>query len=583
MSVQVEPEKRKKRKPKAEPPRDPYCARAEKYARAIVAGDIAASKVTVACCARFLRDLESQKNPAWPYRFDEFLGGRACEFLEELPHVEGPLAGELLKLGDWQCFVQANVWGWVRKADGCRRFSRVEEWIPRGNGKSFFVSGNCTYATGATGEGGAQVASAATTREQAKIVLDVSRRQLELAPELAEKLGLEVSKHAIYQHATFSRYRALSSEAKTADGKNLYFVSCDELHAHPDRGLYDILLTGLGKRKEGTMYVISTAGDNHSGIGYERYSLAKKIAFGIVDDDQTFVAIWEADEDDPWDDERTWAKANPNLNVSVDINQLRQEAATAKTIASARSSFFTRRLNWWVGASQAFINLTHWDRCVDRSFSREALRADGVPLWVGLDLASKKDITCIAFVWRKMVEGEPHYWIAVDSYLPESAVDESGNASYRGWVADGFITVNDDDEIDYRVIMKKLQDAHAEYTIQQLAYDNYQPAAVVAQEAKAWLGDDLVVEVRGHYLHMNGPMRELEAALAGGRIHLEPNPCLRWMASNLIGKSRGDEVRPEKEHDANKIDGPVAILMALNRCAGSEMAPYSDGEGLREL
>lgn len=572
---------RKKRPTKkaAAPPRNPYCDRAERYARRVVAGEIPASKVTTACAMRFLRDLDRQFEAEWPYRFDEHLAGRACEFLETLPHVEGPLAGELCKLEDWQCFVQAQIWGWVRKADSLRRFSRVEIWCPRGQGKSFFASGNGTYATAATGEGGAQVATAATTREQAKIVLDVSRRQLELAPELATELGLEVTKHAIFQQRTFSRYRAISSEAKTADGKNLYFAICDELHAHPDRRLYDILLTGLGKRKEGTMFVISTAGDNTSGIGFERYTHAKKIALGLVEDDRTFVAMWEADDDDPWDEEQTWAKANPNLKVSVDIEQLRSEVATARVTASARSSFFTRRLNRWVGASRAFVNLAHLDAAWDDSWSREDFV--GEPAFLGLDLASGSDLCCIAYVWKRIVEGESHYWVAVDSYLPEEAANESNNASYRGWVAEGFIRTNDGNEIDYKWIESELAAAADKFFVRELAHDEISSARVVAQAVADKLQP---VKVPTTYLHMTAPMREFESGLAGGRFHLEPNPCLRWMASNLVAKYRGEQVRPDKEHAENKIDGMVGIFQALNRAlAASEAAPYSDGGGLRAL
>ena len=317
-----------------------------------------------------------------------------------------------------------------------------------------------------------------------------------------------------------------------------------------------------------------------SGIGYEQFKQCRKILEGTLEDERTLACMWEADEgDDPWS-EATWRKANPNFGVSVDPEHIAQEAATAKKLASARSAFFTKHLNQWVGAREAFVNLEHWDHCVDPEFSRERLADGGDPVWVGMDLASKKDLTCIAYVWRKFVEGEPHYWIAVDSFLPEEAVNDSGNSSYRGWVAEGFIRTNEGNEIEYPMIKKAVLDARDRYSIQQLAFDNYQPATVVAQELAA--EGIQTVEVRGTFLHMNPAMREFEAALAGKRIHLEANPCLRWMASNVIAKRRGDEIRPEKEHDANKIDGVVAVLMALKLCAAEEV-PYLDGAGFQSL
>lgn len=567
---------------------DPHVLRSLQYADSVLAGKVSACRLAVAAAERFKRDLSQIANPGWPYYFDESRAGRVCRFVELLPHVKGPKAsdGQLLRLEPWQSFILCQFFGWLKKAPdeygrNNRRFSRSIVFIPRGNGKTALGAAVMLYALCADGEQGAEVYSAAVDREQAEISFDSAAAMLERRPDLKSKLGLETWKRAILHNRTNSSYKTLSKEARrSGDGKNVHAALLDEIHAHPTREVHDLLETGAQKRKQSFLWIISTAGNSAAGVGFEQYTYAKRILEGTAVDESVFAAIWEADEGDlaAWDSPEVWAKCNPNLGISVELQGLQTLATKARQVPSARAAFFTRHLNRWLGAHAAFINLAHWDRCTEPGFNREEFA--GAPVWIGIDLASRKDLTAIAYVWRRMEDGAPHWYVAVDCYLPESAIAESPNASYRGWAADGYIKVNDGDEIDYQLIENEILRARDRFEVMQVAFDNYQPGAAVAQRLA--LEGFQTVEVRTTYLQMNSPMRELESALAAGRVHFEPNECLRWQATNLIGKLRGDEVRPEKEHAENKIDGVVALLMALNRAMVDETA-YADGEGLKSL
>ena len=574
-SLSTEPKKARKRKPKASPPgfTDPHVVRAVQYAERVCSGAVPASKWTVFAAQRFLRDLDRAKTDAFPYRLDEAKGGKACRFVELLPHVAGPLFGQTLKLEDWQCFVQAQIWGWVSKKSGLRRFRRAQVWVPRGNGKSFFASGSAVYALAADGEGGAQIAACACTRDQARLVLDVSRRQLQHADKLRKKLGVEVSQHAMFQPTTNSTFKALSSEANTLDGLNLHFAVLDELHAHTSREVFDVVVTGLGKRSQPMLFVISTAGSDQSGIGYEQYSLCRKILSGVIEDERTFVAMWEMDDgDDPFSEE-TWAKANPNLGVSVDIEHLRQEASTAQKVASARSAFLTKHLNAWVNANQAWFNMGLWAKCVDATLKREAFA--GESCYVGLDLASRRDVACKALVFPRQLEGKTHYFVFLDSWLPEDAVRDGRNASYVGWAHDGWLKTTPGNELDLAVVEESVLADRELYDVREVPHDPHQALQMAQRLSNAGM---TMVEIRPSVVNFNIPMKELEAASASGRLHVEDNPLLHWMASNVVAhRNAKDEVYPRKEQDSSKIDGIIAILNCVNRILATvEDDPYAD-------
>lgn len=277
---------------------DPHVARALEYARKVVALEIPACTWVRLACQRQLDDLERWGGGGGPYVWSPAHAGRVCRFIELLRHVKGPLAGQRIRLEPWQLFILTTCFGWRAVATGGRRFRRVYIEVPRGNAKSTMTSGVGLYALAADDEGGAEVYSAATTREQARIVFGDARAMLIRAPTFAAKLGLVVGNHVISQPGTNSKFEPLSREAKSLDGKNLHVALIDELHAHPTREVYDVLETAMAKRLASMLWVITTAGTDTAGICYEVRGYVRRVLEKTVEDDSQFGIIYTIDDED---------------------------------------------------------------------------------------------------------------------------------------------------------------------------------------------------------------------------------------------------------------------------------------------
>lgn len=575
----------------AAPAVDPHVAKALDYCRKITAGEIPACKYVRAACQRQLNDLERAKtDPAWRFRFDEAKAGRAARFLEQLPHVKGPKAGELFRLEPWQCFVVTTVFGWVRKDTGARRFRRAYEELPRGNGKSFMSSGVALLGLAADGEQGAEVYSAATTTSQALIVHGDAEAMLRKRPKLLEKLGLKISAHAIYQRATNSTFGALSREAKNHDGKNIHVAVVDELHAHPTRAVWDVLITGAAKRPQSLIWAITTAGFDTSGICYEVRESVVKMLEG-AENEALFGIIYTLDDGDDWRAEESWIKANPNWHASIDHDAFRLDATEALQTASKENNFKTKHLNIWCNAEVAWMQMSAWDACGDPNLSEEDFA--GAACTLGLDLASKIDIAAKAKVFHKDLpagqnpDGSAkvvrHFYLFVDSYLPERAIEESKNSQYAGWVKDEWIQTTPGDVLDFEAIRAGIFADRSLHDLREVAFDPWQ-AQQLANELQA---DGVVmIEVQPIVRNFSEPMKEWEGLVLSGRFHHDANPLMRWMVSNVVcHRDNKDNIYPRKTRPENKIDGPVAAIMALNRSITAPAAEeaYKNGEGFKQL
>jgi phage terminase large subunit-like protein len=275
-----------------------YAIAAKRYAEAVVAGDILTCSWVQRACKRQLSDQAKFKGKASPYRFNPKLtdkDGRSfapadnlCGFIERLPHVKGPLAGEMIKLEPWQVFILTTVFGWV-KPDGKRRFRRSYIEVPRGNAKSTLSSALALYMLAADREGGAEVYSLATTRDQARIVFGDAQTMARRSPGFRNRFNVNVGAHTMNVLASGSKFEALSAEGSTLDGLNIHFGCVDKLHAHKTRTVYDVVETGTGKRDNSLLWVITTAGSNRSGICYEVRSFVTKLLDGVFEDDSHFA------------------------------------------------------------------------------------------------------------------------------------------------------------------------------------------------------------------------------------------------------------------------------------------------------
>ena len=546
-----------------------YTAAARQYAKDVVAGKVLTSKWVHLACQRQIKDLIRFKGKESLYRFNPKLTAKSgrpfypadnlCAFIERLPHVKGPLAGEPIRLEPWQVFILTTVFGWI-KADGNRRFRRSYIEVPRGNAKSTLSSALALYMLAADGEGGSEVYSLATTRDQARIVFGDAQTMARKSAGFRSRFGVEVGAHNMNVMKTGSKFEALSAEGSTLDGLNIHFGCIDELHAHKTRTVYDVVETGTGKRDNSLLWVITTAGSNRAGICYEVRTFVTRLLDGVFEDDSQFGIIYGLDEGDDWVTEASLIKANPNWGVSVRPEVLLPLQAKAMQLPSAVNNFKTKHLNEWVNADSSWMDMRAWDRCANPSLTLAAYA--GQPCWIGLDLASKVDIAALVLVFTHL-EIDGAYAVFGRYYLPEDTVHANGNSQYQGWMNAGRLTVTPGNVIDFGWIEADLIDFVSRHSVQAVAFDPFQ----ATQLSTRMLSEGMpMIEVRPTVLNFSEPMKTLEALVLQGKLIHDGDPVLGWMASNVVAHlDAKDNIYPRKERPENKIDGIVALIMAISR------------------
>ena len=565
-----------------------FIERALRYANAVVSGDIVAGKWLKAACQRYLDDLSSQETD-WPYRLDETEGARVCEFLEFLPHVEGEWGKPIwvngfktyqkIKLEDWQVWILVNLFGWLEKDTGLRRFRRAYEEVARKNAKSTMAAGIALYLVGADDESGAQVYSFATKKAQAKIVWQTARSMMDRESDFGQ-LGLQGSKTSIYNTETNSKCEPLARGFDSLDGLNTHGYIADELHAQKDRGLFDVVDSSTGARSQPMGFAITTAGSDRAGVCYEKRSyscmilnttlrkhggMGYKVAGECAVDETFFCVIFTIDEDDDWADEACWIKANPNLGVSVKLADMRSACRIAQRMMSAQNEFKTKRVNVWVNADSAWMDMRAWDRCHDPAIKVDQFA--GEECIAAHDLASKTDIAAKMKLFWRDIDGKRHYYGFGSYYLNEQAIKEGSNSQYLGWADAGLLVSTPGNVTDFAVIEEEFLSDKENFNIIEAPYDPFQ----ATQFSQRMLAGGLpMIEVGATVKNFSEPMKWLEALVLQGRFHHNGDPVLTWMVSNTVcHRDRKENIFPNKERPENKIDGLVSLLMCLNRAMSS--------------
>jgi phage terminase large subunit-like protein len=545
-----------------------YFDRALAYAERVVAGDEVAGKYERLACARFLRDLEREGDADFPFVLDRAAGGRACLFMELLPHIKGEWAkpiyvdGQLtyakLKLEPWQIFIELQLFGWKHVATGLRRFRRSYEEIARKNAKSTRAAARELYLLVADGEPGAHCYSAATTGDQAREVFDVARNMALREPEFLARFGVECGKHDITIASTASSFKPLNAEGSTLDGLNIHGCVVDELHAHKTRSVWDVLDSATGARSQALISAITTAGSDRSGICYELRDYTIKVLEGVAHDEAWFGIVYTIDEGDVWHDPAVWRKANPNLGVSVKEDDLAMGCRKAMAQPSAVGNFLAKRLNVWISSDAAWMDMQGWGRC-----GRTDLRLEdfaGEPCWIGMDLAEKRDFAALVLVFRRA-----DVWTFFPRlYLNESAVEQSGNAHLQGWARAGHVVMTEGNVTDFDVIADDLRRYCRDFDVKEIPFD----PALSRYFATKLVEEGLpLVEIRQAPMFFTQPLIQVENLVLEGKLQFDGNPVFTWMVSNVqVSTSKFSGLKhPTKSREENKIDGPVALFMALGR------------------
>lgn len=536
-----------------------YVDTARQYADDVVSGKIIACKWVIKACQRQVEDL---KRKGWEYHFDTDKANRICAFVELMPHVKGSKwAGQKIKLEPWQCFIFTTIFGWVN-SKGFRRFRLVYIAVARKNAKSTMSAPVGIYLAAADGEMGQEVYSAATTRDQAKIVWEVAKQMVERSPDLRSALGIDTSAHAIYQTSSGSKFIAISAEGNSLDGLNGSSI-IDELHAHRNRKVYDVLETAKAARQQPLLWCITTAGFDRSGICYEVQTYLTKILDRVADDESFFGMIYTLDDDDNWQDEENWVKANPNLNVSVDIEELRRLALKAETMPSAMTNFLTKHMNRWVNASVNLFDVTKWQKLADPSLAPDQFK--DCECWIGFDYAPRNDFSSRCQLFRREESDGMHYYAFWRHFLSEGKVEESENASYQGWAREGLISTCDGNQTSTFMVAQDMIDLiNSGYQVQELDFDASRTAGIEEIVIKETGVEPKDIPQQPSTMCLTA--EHLSALIADGKIHHDGDPVMSWMLSNVVGRKKGNwGLFPDKERNENKIDGVTALLVSLNR------------------
>lgn len=537
-----------------------YVDKAKRYITKVLDGKIPACRWVKFACLRQKQDLERKKSSKFPYHFDRKKANKPCKFIECLCHVKGPKAGECIHLEDWQCFIITTIFGWVDD-NGYRRFSQAYIEVGRGNGKSTFCSGIGLYMLCADGELGADIYSFATTRDQARIVFDDALAMARGNKDLQRYYGLTPLNNSMVIIGTNSKFLPKSADAGTLDGLNTHLGIIDELHAHKTRKVYDVVNSSTSKRSQSLIFTITTAGYILDGICMERRRTVGHVLDGSVIDEALFGIIYTIDEDDDWQSEIALKKANPNWNISVNPKQIMSELISAKLNTSAQKEYLTKHLDVWVNSDHQWLKMEHYRQCIDSSL-RESDFIGEYAIY-GLDLASKLDISALIRLHWREIDGVIHYYVFPYFYLPADAVHSSDNSQYEGWAKDEYIQTTDGPITDLNALQEWIAEDVKQYSVLSVAYDPMQ----ATQMSQNLLGDGVpMVELAQNLKNMSEPMKQVQALIYTGRLHIADNPVMHWMASNVVCHTDAKEnIYPRKEKVQNKIDGMVALIMAINQ------------------
>lgn len=511
---------------------------------------------------RFNADVD---NPEVYYLEEEV--EKVITFVENLTQVTGgEFAGKKLILQSWQKFFLVNLFGLhIKKNDDTlvRKYRTATLWVARKNGKSTFLSAIALYLL-CLGEAGGQIFSAATTKDQARIIFDESKRIARSSPGLIEHFNLKMPPSlstigTIECTDNNSFFRPLSRDGKVQDGLNISCGLIDEIHAHKTAEIYEVIVTGTGSRREPIILIISTAGFNQNGVGYSQYNYSRNILNGDITDDSYFCMIYELDSQDEWQKPDCWVKANPNLNVSLFNDNLQALYTRAKNQPSEQNNFLVKHCNVWTNTSVAWLRDDDINTVTNEAI--EWSRFSGLEVTIGLDFSTRQDITAISVFAYENAIGK--YICKTLFFIPGKSRVIANVRDYPTWIKSGYIYESDSATTDFDNAYSKLiaiiKDFELEVTV--VAVDSYQSRYFASKLENEGYE---VVEYKQSRANYSEAMKQLESVVIENDILIDKNPVMRWMLRNCENSlDDHNNYFPKKVNELSKIDGVVSMLMAV--------------------
>lgn len=531
---------------------------AKRYIENVASGKEVACLFVKQAVQRHLSDL---KKKDWPYFFDEAKAGTALRFFRALRHTSGALGGKPFNLQDNQAFIVAMLFGWRWKDTGRRRFTQAYLEMARKAGKSELAAGIEIYTGFFEREEGAQVYTAATTRDQADMVFRAAKKMVRSMRKDSQPFArnCEVRAHSINYHPTDSLIQKVSADAGTLDGLNPHCAVIDEYHAHKTDEVKGVMQTGMGARESPLLLIITTAGFDKDAPCFK---VERKNAVAVLSGERTqenlFAMIFTLDEGDDWQDESVWRKANPNLGSTPTVQYLRDQVRDAiNKGSSTRTQVLTKNFNVWMDAPTVWIP-DEDIKAVMRPIAWEEFA--GKPCFVGIDLASRQDISAMA-VFTPAISDSPAM-VKLLYFLPESTIKKrAADTSYVEWVERGFLIKTNGNIIDTNMIRHHFDQAASSGNLVKVAFDQWNSLSMAGQMSDEGIN---VVMVKQTMTFLSEPTKRLSELILSGQIEIDENPVTAWMFRNVVlDQDAQDNIKPNRKKSGDKIDGVAATLDAM--------------------
>lgn len=508
--------------------------------------------------------------------FDERRADRAVRFYEMLRHTKGKFRDQPFTLLPWQKQIIRDVYGTL-KSDGTRQYKYVYIEIPKKNGKSELAAAAALYHTFADGERSGEIYGCAADKKQAGIVYKVAKDMIELVPALKKRAKVTDSLKTIVDKVSGSEYVVLSAEAYTKHGLNLSACVFDELHAQPNRNLWDVMTFGAGDaRTQPIWWIITTAGDDPDRVSicWEQHDYARRILSGDIIDPTWYVVMYGYEGEDIYN-ETNWALANPSLGTTITIDTVREAAEKAKNKPADERLFRWLRLNQWITTK-----LTTWQPIdLFDSTIGSWTRADqlGKDCYLGLDLSSTTDLTALPVIFPP--QGDQldwrvywHSWIPADNMAERIRKD---HIPYDQWAAQKWITPTEGDVVDYTKVEETILEIKKFHNVIELASDRAMATMLLQRLEQARI---TCVDVPQTFASLTDPMNQLEVLLKEGKYTHEDNPVARWCFGNTsIAKNGQGYIKYVKEHKGKSVDRTKRIDLVAAWVTGMARARYYSG------
>ena len=496
--------------------------------------------------------------------FDEKKARRVIRFIEYLKHTKGEFHGKPFRLLPWQEKIIRDVFGTVRDEEpSMRQYNQVYIEIGKKNGKSELGAALALNMLVNDNEWKAEVYSCASDRQQAAIVFDVAVDMVRQNPTLSKLIKIIPSTKRMVYQPTGSIYQVLSSEVATKHGLNVSACIFDELHTQPTRALYDVMTQGSGDaRKQPLWFFLTTAGTDHNSVCWEVHQKALDILEGRKRDPRFYPVVYGLPDDADWQDEQNWYKCNPSLGYTITIDKVRDAYRKALETPADENMFRQLRLNQWVKQSIRWMPMDKWDECGAPVIPSEM---EGRVCYAGLDLSSTSDLTTLVLVFPPSDESEP-YVVLPFFWLPEETLPlrvRRDHVMYDVWEKQGFLQTTEGNVVHYGFIEKFICELGENYNIREIAYDRWNATQMVQN-----LEDDgfTMIPFGQGFRDMSPPTKELMRLVLEHRLAHSGHPVLRWNMDNaFVRTDPAGNLKIDKQKSTEKVDGAVALVMALDR------------------